>query len=351
MNLEYRCDQSDDGVIGFRNKCVEWQAKREKEKKKVGKRKNCQKVILMKIPEMNRLVKRRFIESDSSQESDVMFDQQTPNNQHGLGKPIQMNYEEMTQRIRELKEAKKEDWAHSAKGERRERPIAFLSDSKENRPGEGSEAQLKCKMTTKSLKIIGNLELEFIDSFNCYFENSSLLDIWNVYYGEDYMNYIQMKVSELDMVSDCWTTDEKEPSINLSTHELNETSKQKGEFSRNSDWNRVENQRGGMISILDQELGKMIYQVCTCQRNDNKKLVHSCLAKNSPKIEWKMRIALIDWMKELSSSYSLKKSTFHLGVSILDEYLSKVEGLEVNGLQMIGALCLILGSKCEVDLN
>lgn len=63
-------------------------------------------------------------------------------------------------------------------------------------------------------------------------------------------------------------------------------------------------------------------------------------------IRWSMRLLLFDWMMEVCDEYTLKRETYHLTTSLVDLYLSKKK-CPVSKLQLLGATCLLIGSKME----
>lgn len=61
-----------------------------------------------------------------------------------------------------------------------------------------------------------------------------------------------------------------------------------------------------------------------------------------------MRTILLDWLMEVCGQLSFKRSTFHSAIVLIDIFLSKVENLPTNLLQLTGITCLIIAAKNEV---
>jgi hypothetical protein len=61
-----------------------------------------------------------------------------------------------------------------------------------------------------------------------------------------------------------------------------------------------------------------------------------------------MRAILIDWLMELCAQFEFKRSTFHLSINILDQYLTKTSDLPTDKFQLIGVTSLIISAKMEV---
>jgi hypothetical protein len=66
-------------------------------------------------------------------------------------------------------------------------------------------------------------------------------------------------------------------------------------------------------------------------------------------IDVRMRIILIDWVMEVCSQLSFKRATFHSAVVLIDVFLSKMQDLKTNYLQLLGVTCLIIAAKNEVS--
>jgi len=280
------------------------------------KQKVTQKVRIQKLPEKKRLFK-RCLEETASRESEG---EEGPTNQ-ALGKPIIMNHEEMSRRIREFQEVAHES-SPSGKASKH-LGHHFLSEEKNLEAMQDRQESLQIVTTTKDSKIIDDFELEFIDSYDCYLNNASLIDVWSVYYGQDYMDYFQLRLTE----------DAMPPATDAEAdHSSHASAESKGRLN------------------MDSQLGKQIFQSCVCSR----KQLDADLPRQERKsdLTWEMRTILLDWMKEFCASYSLKKSTFHLAVTLLDEYCDKKdEYIEKSHVQLTGAICLLLASKIEVPLS
>lgn len=65
----------------------------------------------------------------------------------------------------------------------------------------------------------------------------------------------------------------------------------------------------------------------------------------------KKRAILIDWMQEVSSSLGFKRETFHQSVGILDRFFVKVQEVNRNQLQLVGATALLIAHKIEVSIQ
>ncbi|KAM3143800.1 G1/S-specific cyclin-E1 [Paramecium bursaria] len=67
---------------------------------------------------------------------------------------------------------------------------------------------------------------------------------------------------------------------------------------------------------------------------------------NQTEITSMMRAILIDWMMEVCMEFQLKRQTFHLAVSYIDNYLSKKQATKLN-LQLLGLTSLFISCKIE----
>ncbi|KAM0011474.1 putative cyclin domain-containing protein [Helianthus debilis subsp. tardiflorus] len=63
-------------------------------------------------------------------------------------------------------------------------------------------------------------------------------------------------------------------------------------------------------------------------------------------ITQEMRGILIDWLVEVCEEYRLGAETFHLTVTLIDRYLSKMY-IEKQRLQLLGITCMLIASKYE----
>lgn len=61
----------------------------------------------------------------------------------------------------------------------------------------------------------------------------------------------------------------------------------------------------------------------------------------------KMRSVLLDWINEVHNQFSLEIETYHMTVSMIDRYLSKVKTTPRRFLQLVGVTCLFMASKYE----
>ena len=55
----------------------------------------------------------------------------------------------------------------------------------------------------------------------------------------------------------------------------------------------------------------------------------------------------MDWMMEVCSDLRLQRQTFHLSVTLLDSFLSKVQNIPKNKFQLVGLAALMITSKLE----
>lgn len=78
------------------------------------------------------------------------------------------------------------------------------------------------------------------------------------------------------------------------------------------------------------------------------------LEKNQKSISWTIRAILLDWMRQLSHEYALKRDvilniiqTYHLAVVLLDNFLAKKPNVQKQVAQVMGATTLFIASKIE----
>jgi hypothetical protein len=67
-------------------------------------------------------------------------------------------------------------------------------------------------------------------------------------------------------------------------------------------------------------------------------------------IDTRMRTILLDWVMEVCAQLGFKRSTYHSSVVLIDIFLSKIENIQTNQLQLTGVTCLIIAAKNEVKL-
>jgi len=67
---------------------------------------------------------------------------------------------------------------------------------------------------------------------------------------------------------------------------------------------------------------------------------------NQPRIDEEMRGVLIDWLIEVHFRLQYAPETLFLAVNLIDRYLEKVP-VELGGLQLVGATCLLIACKYE----
>jgi hypothetical protein len=70
--------------------------------------------------------------------------------------------------------------------------------------------------------------------------------------------------------------------------------------------------------------------------------------QNHKYINQRMRTILLDWIMEVCGQLSFKRNTYHSAVVLVDVFLTKVENLQTNLLQLTGITCLIIAAKNEV---
>lgn len=59
-----------------------------------------------------------------------------------------------------------------------------------------------------------------------------------------------------------------------------------------------------------------------------------------------MRLMLLDWMMEVSDEFGLSRETFHLSITYVDLYLTRMR-CKIEELQLLGAASLLLACKVE----
>jgi len=73
------------------------------------------------------------------------------------------------------------------------------------------------------------------------------------------------------------------------------------------------------------------------------------LIQRHPELNLLMRTTLLDWMREVTSDFNMKRETFHLAVSIFDRYLDLTDDpIKRDSLQVLGLTTLLIASKVEV---
>lgn len=70
-------------------------------------------------------------------------------------------------------------------------------------------------------------------------------------------------------------------------------------------------------------------------------------AKFYPEVTCMMRTILLDWVMEVSMEFRLKRETYHLSLSYVDRFLSRVSKIEKKELQLLGVCALWVASKME----
>lgn len=69
--------------------------------------------------------------------------------------------------------------------------------------------------------------------------------------------------------------------------------------------------------------------------------------RRHPNLTPRMRAILFDWLMEVCDVYKLKRVTYYLAIDYVDRYLSKVDELPKNQLQLLGITCLFIAAKVE----
>ena len=92
----------------------------------------------------------------------------------------------------------------------------------------------------------------------------------------------------------------------------------------------------------EEDLEANFYRVCICKKPS----ARSRLMRKSI-IGWNLRVLLLDWMREFSASFQMKRSTYHTSVVYLDALLDSMDSVERKELQLIGAMCLFIASKYD----
>ncbi|XP_068431381.1 G1/S-specific cyclin-E2-like [Clinocottus analis] len=66
-----------------------------------------------------------------------------------------------------------------------------------------------------------------------------------------------------------------------------------------------------------------------------------------PTIRPRMRSILLDWLIEVSESYTLHRQTFYLAQDYFDRFMLTQDNIEKSMLQLIGITCLFIAAKME----
>lgn len=69
---------------------------------------------------------------------------------------------------------------------------------------------------------------------------------------------------------------------------------------------------------------------------------------NQKNINSLMRAILMDWLMEVASQFGFKRITFHLTVTLIDNFLSIEVDIPTNKFQLVGVTALIIAAKSEV---
>lgn len=72
--------------------------------------------------------------------------------------------------------------------------------------------------------------------------------------------------------------------------------------------------------------------------------------EHQPKLEWRMRGVLVDWLLEVHQRFHLLPETFYLTVSIIDRFLTH-KVVELERLQLVGVTAMFIASKYEEVLS
>lgn len=93
-------------------------------------------------------------------------------------------------------------------------------------------------------------------------------------------------------------------------------------------------------------LGRILRRDLSCEHLSLGRCPAGGRLLNQPRIDWRMRGVLVDWIVEVHASDSLQCRTLFLAISILDRYLT-VRPVSEPDLQLIGACALLIASKME----
>lgn len=66
-----------------------------------------------------------------------------------------------------------------------------------------------------------------------------------------------------------------------------------------------------------------------------------------PHLSIRTRVILLDWLNLVCDVYMLQRETFHLAVDYIDRYLTNVEDVRRQRLQLVGITCLFVAAKVE----
>lgn len=68
----------------------------------------------------------------------------------------------------------------------------------------------------------------------------------------------------------------------------------------------------------------------------------------NPNFDCKKRYILLDWIMDVCNTFGFKRSTYYLCVVLIDSYITQIQNVSINQLQLIGVCCLIIAAKNEV---
>jgi len=71
--------------------------------------------------------------------------------------------------------------------------------------------------------------------------------------------------------------------------------------------------------------------------------------QNNLQILPSMRATVLAWLINVSEALCLKRTSYHLAVTLFDNFLSNVTNFNPNILQLLGITCLIIAAKNEVN--
>ena len=80
---------------------------------------------------------------------------------------------------------------------------------------------------------------------------------------------------------------------------------------------------------------------------DESYLRNSDLSGRHPSLQERMRSILLDWLSEVSEVYKLQRESYYLAMDFVDRFLSKLENVPKQDLQLLGISCLFIASKIE----
>lgn len=71
------------------------------------------------------------------------------------------------------------------------------------------------------------------------------------------------------------------------------------------------------------------------------------IEKRQKQLSWSMRAILIEWMMHISFEFRLKRETFHIALTLVDNFFQATAHLAKADFQLAGAAALFLATKLE----